>query len=442
MQAGILDRHIQQSKKMLQGHLANDYGSATRRKQMKNFNERANSMNADIATNHRVRKELDFLNASEAKKKQYVQQMFIKEKKMHDLSKDNEIKNKHMHLLENQQLLNQNERQSYDREAQFKSRYNYFNDFQGKVADSYSKKVLSPELQKQYNFDKLVRQQVEDRNKKLDEMDRYKQTFYHNWKKDNKDVIVNQMSHQKDVQKDEQGKRDLERRERLAKQEQINTVEYLEQQQRKKLQSKYKEMLDSQRKVKHEYKSYGNMTNVEKCMNRNDLLAWKNYDYTTYALIPGVNSDNLRLSQKVEEQRNKKIKTRDLDKEMQRLNIYHHNINSMRNELVNPDYSPGNQSFNNGYSSTLEPPPEQQMNDRNVQSKNDLRNASKPSHNRNQSVDAIRSMQSTTQRLSHPKYSKHHLYTPFDPINGTLQQQSIQNGSQGGNIHLRHSFAF
>ena len=34
-------------------------------------------------------------------------------------------------------------------------------------------------------------------------------------------------------------------------------------------------------------KAYGNMTNVEKEMNKDDLLAWKRYDNNQYSMIPG-----------------------------------------------------------------------------------------------------------------------------------------------------------
>jgi hypothetical protein len=33
---------------------------------------------------------------------------------------------------------------------------------------------------------------------------------------------------------------------------------------------------------------YGNMSSVEKAMNRNDLNAYKNYDNRDYALVPGI----------------------------------------------------------------------------------------------------------------------------------------------------------
>lgn len=35
---------------------------------------------------------------------------------------------------------------------------------------------------------------------------------------------------------------------------------------------------------------YGNMTQVEKALNRPDLEAYKNYDNNQYSLIPGVNA--------------------------------------------------------------------------------------------------------------------------------------------------------
>ena len=35
-------------------------------------------------------------------------------------------------------------------------------------------------------------------------------------------------------------------------------------------------------------RAHGNMTGVEKQMNKDDLRAWKNYDNNQYSLIPGV----------------------------------------------------------------------------------------------------------------------------------------------------------
>jgi hypothetical protein len=53
----------------------------------------------------------------------------------------------------------------------------------------------------------------------------------------------------------------------------------------------YKNILDNQVSFnKQLQKGYGNMTSVEKRINKDDLLAYKNYDNKQYAMIPGYNS--------------------------------------------------------------------------------------------------------------------------------------------------------
>ena len=39
-----------------------------------------------------------------------------------------------------------------------------------------------------------------------------------------------------------------------------------------------------------EMQGYGNMTDVEKKMNREDLYAYKNYDTNQYSMIPGIST--------------------------------------------------------------------------------------------------------------------------------------------------------
>jgi hypothetical protein len=51
---------------------------------------------------------------------------------------------------------------------------------------------------------------------------------------------------------------------------------------------KYRADLDTLVQAKTAAKAYGNMTNIEKQLNRDDLTAYKNYDPNVYALIPGI----------------------------------------------------------------------------------------------------------------------------------------------------------
>jgi len=56
-------------------------------------------------------------------------------------------------------------------------------------------------------------------------------------------------------------------------------------------QKKYKDMLDGQIKANKSMKMYGNMTQMEKRMNRYDLYAYKHNDNNQYCLIPGFNTE-------------------------------------------------------------------------------------------------------------------------------------------------------
>ena len=59
------------------------------------------------------------------------------------------------------------------------------------------------------------------------------------------------------------------------------------------------------------------MTGVEKKMNREDLVAYKNYDNKQYALIPGVNGQKRIMTDLV-----KKDKALTLDEAKQRMQIF------------------------------------------------------------------------------------------------------------------------
>jgi hypothetical protein len=49
--------------------------------------------------------------------------------------------------------------------------------------------------------------------------------------------------------------------------------------------------------LKKTLKAYGNMSAAEKQINKDDLLAYKNYDSTNYAMIPGLNNQtNVNLN--------------------------------------------------------------------------------------------------------------------------------------------------
>ena len=40
--------------------------------------------------------------------------------------------------------------------------------------------------------------------------------------------------------------------------------------------------------VKQNFKMYGNMSSIEKALNKNDLKAYKNFDQRQFSLVPGI----------------------------------------------------------------------------------------------------------------------------------------------------------
>lgn len=54
------------------------------------------------------------------------------------------------------------------------------------------------------------------------------------------------------------------------------------------MQQRYKDMLDQQLEVKQNFKMYGNMSSIEKALNKNDLIAFKNFDQRQFSLVPGI----------------------------------------------------------------------------------------------------------------------------------------------------------
>lgn len=60
---------------------------------------------------------------------------------------------------------------------------------------------------------------------------------------------------------------------------------------RKAKQALYRDLLNTQIQYQKDLRGYGNMTELEKKMNRVDLAAYKNYDNKMYSLVPGINSE-------------------------------------------------------------------------------------------------------------------------------------------------------
>lgn len=84
--------------------------------------------------------------------------------------------------------------------------------------------------------------------------------------------------------------RDIDAQQRNIQQQSNAQIEAEIKQLKELEKQKYKEDLDRQMNMKQGMKGFGNMSHAEKQINRQDLVAYKNYETTNHAMIPGINN--------------------------------------------------------------------------------------------------------------------------------------------------------
>ena len=89
-----------------------------------------------------------------------------------------------------------------------------------------------------------------------------------------KDQMMNDMANKDQMRMAE---RMHDRNEVAQKNAAYMSIDQMEKNQKAQFKMNYKDMLDQQIKIKNSA-AYGNMSNVEKQMNRDDLIAYKKYD--------------------------------------------------------------------------------------------------------------------------------------------------------------------
>lgn len=95
-------------------------------------------------------------------------------------------------------------------------------------------------------------------------------------------------------------------RERVSEIKEVDN--YLKDEKRKR-QLLYREMLANQIHFKDQIKMHGNMTAVEKQLNKLDLKAYQNNDKNVYSFVPGINHDNLGTKTNFYQKKDKKEDT-------------------------------------------------------------------------------------------------------------------------------------
>jgi len=206
----------------------------------------------------------------------------------------------------------------------------------------------------------------------------------------------------------------------------VNDIEFYEKFRKKQGQDSYKEILDNQIKVSKQRRSYGNMTGVEKSLNKDDLVAWKNYDHNAYALIPGLNSSTRPISKKILSDKMVHKKERSFDDEINRMNQF--GLTRDVRLAKDPNYQAahmGSPPKRNPHTQSVQPSRSglgsaggRSMDLRSIHAQENV--STGEAQNLNHSDIPDRSLL----RSGHRKYPNHHLYSNYNPINGVFGQTS------------------
>ena len=194
-------------------------------------------------------------------------------------------------MRENRKLMDDYARREISNEQDYRNKFINFDNNMMKRMKDYNNHVMKPHLQKEANKSMIESKNINEYNKRLenDEMNQFnrrkmqimetsleqKNQMFEKAKNSNLQAQIGQLEN------DRTNERIFE----------ISSFDNMLKEDKKKRQEMYRQMLNSQIQYNNGLKAFGNMTRVEKEMNKDDLKAYKRHDNTQYGLIPGINNE-------------------------------------------------------------------------------------------------------------------------------------------------------
>lgn len=417
-EADFLNHQTQLSKKNMQNMLAKDYEDAMRLKRMQKQDERNLTLAEGRAADHKAELELNYLRNAERDKRNMIREILTTEKSAYDDRKNRQTSQSYiMGRAEHQKLMEENEKKEAYKDYLNSQKYNNFNQFQNKVSQNYQDHVYRPEQERKMKIDYAIKKGEEERKKRDDMTYQYKQNVDRNMRLNNRAFIEKQMKEKKDGRVVGKTEFEVDQYNRMNHEKNVQDVEHFEKFKKKQEQHQYREMLNDQIKTSKMRRLYGNMTGVEKSLNKDDLLAWKNYDHNAYALIPGLNSTKKPIPKKLLEDKNLHKKERSFDEELNRMNQF----GLTRDVTLARDPAYISANLHNSAkrlpdSRSLEPN-RSMMGSAGGQS---LRGGYEDNVNQSVPKNAVSNEipNRSLLRSGHRKYPNHHLFSNYNPING------------------------
>lgn len=405
IQMSNLDR-----KKQMQKTLADDYERTMRMKKDRNNYEKVTDLHNGMAANQKALNELDYLKQGEQEKRKMIKELLSNDKLMHDGQKFQQYRDQSNGLEEAKKLFEEREKREQMREQSFSSRYSKFNEFQNKVAQSYSEQVLYPTMEKDMKFNQVLRKQEQEAKKKAEQDALIKSKVKQDWAKDTRVGLEKQMKIRNDGGQAVVALHQYEEGTTKAIERDLTNLDMIEKTEKKVRQQKYKEMLDNQAKTRQNMKMYGNMTGIEKQFNKNDLSAFKNYDNKTYALIPGLNSVSYSPSKKVAEDKATKQVGRSFEEMDHRMNQFGltRDVTLVKNPAL----------YANAHRSSVDDITGHVAKKATTQRADDVKYRTSNTSPANKSSPKMPFGQESANINSINNFNNHHLYQSYNPISG------------------------
>ena len=224
------------------------------------------------------------------KKKAYQQEF------KHDLDQKNKLKQydammREQSVRENRKLMDDYARKQISNELEYQNKFQKYDKNMEKRMHDYNQYVMKPKIQKDANMTMIERKNIDDYNKKQEINEKYQQDMHKMQVMETSKEIKNQMNEKSKLKQLDSQIGLLENERTTNRAFEITSFDQMLKDDKKKRQDMYRQMLQSQIQYNNGLKSFGNMTQVEKNMNKDDLKAYKRYDNNQYGMIPGLNAD-------------------------------------------------------------------------------------------------------------------------------------------------------
>ena len=406
----------QERKKQMQHILADDYERMIKMKQDKSMYDKTLDLENGKVANQKALKELQYIKMGDDQKKQMIKEILTNDKQVHDGNKFKSYRDGVNSKTQAQKDLELMELRARQRDQAFQSRYNNFNDFQKKIAQSYSANVINPTVEKEMTRNQIQRKQEFEMKRRADQIEEIKNKTKKDWAMDNRRGLEKQINDKTGETQAVAAQHRFDEDKTRAIERDFNSLQMLEKSEKKARQQVYKEMLDNQYKIRQNLKLYGNMTGIEKQINKNELSAFKNYDNNTYALIPGLNSVTKSPSKKVMDAKMNKTTRKDPTDIDHRMNQYGftRDVTLIKNPaLISKNAHRSSYDDISGHMAPNTTRPDVRL-ERKLTSPTKAESAKLPFSTANVQLNSINN------------FNNHHLYQSYNPITGAYNPDKQQ----------------